>query len=291
MRNRNGDNRPPLGYVISTWAMRKTPYRMLGWAARIGGVIHYWLSAEKRRNYLANITPVYDFDRKRPPWRAFQNQALNVLELLKASSEPDDVLLSRMRLHGREHIDRALEGGRGVILATFHTGNWELSGLMLALKGYPVTTIAGEQLRPGWSEQVKALKERFGLKMIGPDDRLREIYRDLEQNRSVALHIDGDLFSGGHEVPFLGRTMRVPRGPAHLSRFFSSPVALTYCRRGARNQLDVYVEPALAPPKDAADERRLTLALVSRMEKCILDDPGQWCIFRRLKNTVDPLKS
>lgn len=286
-RQRNGNERPPLGYVVSTWAVSKAPHRLLGWAAQVGGLVQYCLSAKKRRHYLANTATVVSFDRKNPPWRAFQNHALNVLELLKAASESDDAILRRVRLHGAEHLDRALEEGRGVILATFHLGNWELSGLMLALEGYPISTIAGEQLRPGWSEQVKALKERFGIKMLGSDARLRELYRDLTSNRAVALHLDGDIFAGGYAVPFLGRTVRVPRGPAHLSRVLSAPVALTYCRRSEGNRLDVYVEPALHPPTGEAEERRLTGMLVSAMEKCILADPGQWCIFRKLQNAVD----
>jgi KDO2-lipid IV(A) lauroyltransferase len=255
---------------------------VLGVAARLGGWVHYLTAAEKRRNYKANLSPVVEFGPACPPWRAFQNQALNVLELLKVPSETNDDILGRMTLHGAHHIDAALERGKGLILPTFHSGNWELSGLMLSLVGYPVTTIAGEQLRAGWSDEVKALKERFGLRMAGENGHVRELYRDLASNRIIALHIDGDVFTGGINISFLGRTMEVPRGPAHLSRVMSAPMALTYCRRAPNGHLDVFVEPAIQPPVDRDGEQALTQSLMNRIEKCIVEDPGQWCIFRNL---------
>jgi KDO2-lipid IV(A) lauroyltransferase len=277
--------RPPLGYTLATWAVSKTSLDIIGGAARIGGVVHYFAAAHKRRSYRANLSPVVDFSEVSPPWRAFQNQILNVLELLKAPSQTDADILARMTLHGRRHIDTALEGGNGLILATFHSGNSELSGLMLSLEGYPITTVAGEQLRPGWSDEVKALKERFGINMAGGRHGARVLYRDLAANRVIVLHIDGDVFTGGIDVSFLGRALEVPRGPAHLSRVMSAPVALAYCRRDRDHHLDVHVEPAMPPPRDPAGEQKLTQSLMSRVEKCVVEDPGQWCIFRNLFGT------
>ncbi|MEJ2720881.1 MAG: lysophospholipid acyltransferase family protein [bacterium] len=273
---------PPIGYKLATWAVAKAPRRVLGAAAKIGGFTHYLAAAGKRRSYLANLSPIVRFHGDRPPWRAFQNQILNVLELLKVPSQTDSDILDRMTLHGHRHIDRALAGGNGLILATFHSGNWELSGLMLSLVGYPITTVAGEQLNPRWSDEIKALKERFGIRMADGRWRARALHRDLRANRVVVLHIDGDLFTGGIEVSFLGRRLGVPRGPARLSRTVSAPVALAYCRRRPDDHLDVYVEQAFAPPRSAEGERALTQMLMSRIEKLVVEDPGQWCIFRNL---------
>jgi KDO2-lipid IV(A) lauroyltransferase len=283
----NEDNMPPpLGYRLSAWAVSKTPHSLLGLAANAGGFIQYWLSGEKRRDYLSNIAPVARFTRQCPPWRAFQNQALNVLELLKAASQSNEDIVTRIALHGESNIDHALSAGKGLILTTYHTGNWELAGLALALRGYPITTVAGEQLRPGWSEQVKRVKERFGVRMVRTGGEIRTLYGDLRSNRAIVLHIDGDVFTGGYDVSFLGQSVTVPRGPAHLSRVLSCPLSLAYCRRSRGNRLDVTVEPAVTPPTDAAGEIRLTQTLMTRIEKCIVEDPGQWCIFRKLSRTA-----
>jgi lauroyl/myristoyl acyltransferase len=276
----------PVSYRVATSATRIAPSWTLRWVAGIGGFIHYWISPTKRRDYIDNAAQALRGARRCPPWRAFQNHALNVLEFLRAAAEDEPRFMEHMALHGGEHIDQALRGGRGLILATFHAGNWELAGLMLASKGYPITTVAGEQLRSGWSEPAKALKRRYGIRVVEHEEP-RLLYRDLQANRAIVLHIDGDLFTGGHDVAFLGRTLKAPRGPAHLSRVLRCPVAFAYCRRTTRTRLGVFVEPALEPPVDAAAEVRLTQTLISRVENCVLEDPGQWCIFRRLASGAE----
>jgi KDO2-lipid IV(A) lauroyltransferase len=248
----------------------------------IGGRLHYYLATDKRRNYLDNTARALESGGPHRPWGAFQSHALNVLELLKAVSQPDHAIAARLRLHGRDHIERALGRGKGMILATFHSGNWELAGLMLALCGYPITTIAGQQLRAGWSEDVKALKRRFGIRVLSTDASVRHLYRDLERNRVVVLHVDGDLFRGGIEVPFLGKSIRVPRGPAHLSRVMDSPLAFAYCDRRPDGVLDVHIEHPYETIDNRLGEEAVTKRVVERMENCILQDPGQWCIFRKL---------
>ncbi|UCH84043.1 MAG: lysophospholipid acyltransferase family protein [Candidatus Latescibacterota bacterium] len=282
MGKTNPKPRAPAAYRMTTWAVSKLSQRMLTATAQVSGLTHYLMASGKRRDYRSNLSPVVEFGPGCRPWRAFQNQILNVLELLKVPSQTDEDILNRMTLHGGSYIDATLGRGNGLILATFHSGNWELSGLMLSLAGYPITTVAGEQLRAGWSDEVKSLKERFGIKMAGETSGLRELYRDLEANRALVLHIDGDVFTGGIVVRFLGRTLAVPRGPAHLSRVRSAPVALAYCRRAPDDHLDVHIEPPMPPPVDADGERTLTQSLMSRIEKLVVEDPGQWCIFRDL---------
>ncbi len=272
----------PLSFVAATCLASRAPHWLLYAASRVGGALHYCLSAEKRRNYLANTSPLGAHPRHRP-WHAFQNQVLNVLEMLKAVSQDGDSVRRGVCLHGEEVLRSALERGRGLILATVHTGNWELSGLTLAGSGYPVTTVAGEQLRAGWSDEVRGLKERFGIHVVTPGPNLRHLVRDLHANRVVALHVDGNLFTGGIEVLFLKRRVRVPRGPARLSRITGAPVAFAFCHRTGRKKLNLVIEDAVAPPTTTQEEYALTRRLVRRVEQRIADAPGQWCIFRRIE--------
>jgi len=272
----------PRSFRAATWAAAKAPRWLVDCAALSGGWTHYVLSHEKRRNYLGNTKALFDTGVPGRPWQAFQNQALNVIELLRTVRQSNGEILSRVTLHGREHIDAALMRGRGVILTTFHSGNWELAGLALSLAGYPITTVAGEQLRQGWSDSVKRLKERFGIRIVSPSDSSRTLSRDLEANRVIVLHLDGDVFSGGAPVPFLGKEIDVPKGPARLSRMMNSPIGFAYSRRRPDRRLDVFVEPLLSPVSNADEEIDVTRALVSRVEKCIAEEPQQWCIFRKL---------
>lgn len=260
----------------------RTPHWLLYATSRVGGALHYWMSPEKRRNYLANTRSLPSPGRHRP-WHAFQNQALNALELLRAMARGAGDTHVDLSRRCEQTVRTALGDGNGLILTTMHTGNWELSGLALALRGFPVTTVAGVQLRPTWSDQVRVLKERAGIKVAGPGAGARELLRDLRANRVVALHLDGNLFTGGFEVLFLNRRVRVPRGPAHLSRLTGAPIAVAFSRRRSRRHLELIVEDPYPPPATADEEHSLTQRLVSRVEHRIAEAPGQWCIFRRIE--------
>ena len=290
MSGKQDSGNAPFLYRVSTWVLSMTPHTALVWAARAGGFLHWAIAPRKRSDRAANLAAAV-VETQCPPWRAFQTQALNVIELLATASGRDRGFLRRITLHGEEHLRRALESGRGVILATFHSGNWELAGLMLAERGYSITTVAGEQLRPGWSEEIKSLKHRFGIRVLNPGPELRALYEDVRPNGAAVLHLDGGLFTGGYNVTFLGRRIKAPRGPAHISRVLSRPVAFAYCRRTRDNRLHVWIEPAVEPPRSPREEIELTQSLMRRVEKGIVDDPGQWCIFRKLSDTVPPTKS
>lgn len=244
--------------------------------------MHYLLSTKKRRAYLANIASIVPHKREFKPWSAFQNHALNVLELLKAPHLDADAILERLAIHGRENLDRALEKYRGLIIATIHFGNWELSGLGLARLGYPITTIAGEQLNHGWSESIKDWKRSHGIRVLTPERSLRDLYRDLQSGRIVVLHMDGNLYSNGIPLTFLGKSVLLPRGPAHLSRVTGAAICLAFCTRRRRDHLDITIREAIAPPRSEADEIEITEMLAADFEECILSEPGQWCIFRKI---------
>ena len=61
--------------------------------AKLGGWVHYWTARHKRRDYLKNTSQAIDFSYPTRPWHAFQNHALNILELLKATSETDGQMI------------------------------------------------------------------------------------------------------------------------------------------------------------------------------------------------------
>jgi len=276
----------PLAFRLSARLLACLPPRALALLGRAAGALHYLLARTKRRNFAANTSQApLGRSSLRVGLGAFGNQAANTLELLGAAGGALEALLERFHLEGLEHLGRALRGGRGLVLVTYHGGNWELAGLALARRGFPITTVAGEQLRPGWSEAVKSFKGRYGIEVVSPGAALRRLYRALEQGRIVVLHLDGNLFTGGLDLPFLGGRATFPVGPARLARRTGSPVAFARClRRGS--WFWVQVGPPRDGPRDGEEEKRLLAELVAEMEKCVLDAPEQWCIFRRLVREV-----
>jgi len=119
-------------------------------------------------------------------------------------------------------LDKALESGRGVILALPHCGNWESAGVWLLDHGYPLSTVA-ERLRPeSLYERFVAYRESLGMEVLpltggarSPSDVLKDRLR--EGSRVVCLLADRDLTKRGIDVEFFGDTARMPAGPALLA--------------------------------------------------------------------------
>src|SRR5579872_50913 len=88
-------------------------------------------------------------DREVAAWtrRAFLNYARYWLEGARLPATGRDVVADRFLVEGEEHLVAGMEAGKGVIMALPHVGTWEWGGVWLAIRGYPMTSVA-EPLQP-----------------------------------------------------------------------------------------------------------------------------------------------
>src|SRR5215471_17529022 len=110
-----------------------------------------------------------------------------------------------IRLEGGEHFDAALRAGRGVLFATAHLGNWELSAFAHALLASPMNVV----VRPLDNPLIDALVERrralTGNRPIGKRDFARSILKALSSNQAVGILIDqNESLDTGVFVDFFG---------------------------------------------------------------------------------------
>ena len=135
---------------------------------------------------------------------------------------PADRLVSRVRVEGEEHLRASTgAGGRGLVAALMHMGNWDHAGAWATLTGVPVVTVA-ERLKPErLYERFLAYRQGLGMEILpltgGESDLLDTLSRRLRAGRLVPLLADRDLRSSGIEVQLLGEATRMPPGPALLA--------------------------------------------------------------------------
>ena len=133
-----------------------------------------------------------------------------------------DRVVGSVRVEGEHHLRaNVCTGGRGVVGALMHMGNWDHAGAWAALTGAPVVTVA-ERLRPErLYERFLAYREALGMEILpltgGGGDLLDTLSKRLRQGRLVPLLADRDLRSSGIEVDLLGEPARMPPGPAMLA--------------------------------------------------------------------------
>ncbi|MEV6060609.1 phosphatidylinositol mannoside acyltransferase [Nocardia asteroides] len=122
---------------------------------------------------------------------------------------------------GLEHLDAALERGRGVILVLPHSGNWDMAGVWL-VQHYSTFTTVAERLEPeSLFERFVAYRESLGFEVFpltgGEQPPFGQLADRLRDNRIVCLMGERDLTGKGVPVDFFGERTWMPAGAAKLA--------------------------------------------------------------------------
>lgn len=136
-------------------------------------------------------------------------------------------LNDRFRIEGREHIDSALQAGRGIVLALPHMGNWDAAGHWLSVQGYRMTSVAEALDPPELTELFLRHRRALGMGIVSLT-RGREVgeklARVLRDNQVVALVADRSVSGRGVPVQMFGATRHLPAGPGLLSLATNAPL-------------------------------------------------------------------
>lgn len=258
----------------------------LGYAlADLATGLHWVCFPGRRHAALANLAVILPRasrrDRARIAQRMMRSYNRMMYEFFRLPHLSREELLGSVDLVGREHLDRAIARGRGVVLTGTHLGNWELAGVMVAQLGYPLHAVAGVQLTRWLSGAVRAAKTELSITTIAPEDGFRKIMRALEHNDPVALMVDGNMYSHGHTVEWFGRPTPFPSGPGVLAQRTGALIIAGYCTRRGPGQFRVVLEPPLDPAAFATTAE-LHQAVAAIAERHIREHLDEWCIFRPL---------
>ncbi|MFM7718814.1 MAG: phosphatidylinositol mannoside acyltransferase [Actinomycetota bacterium] len=215
---------------------------------------------------------------------AFELYARYWFESFRLPAWSAEELERRTDVVGAEHIDAALEKGRGCVIALGHLGNWDAAGACIARRGYRVASV-NEALRPRrLFDLFREHREAFGVTIVGLDAPNLGVALAgfLERNMIVALLADRDLSGRGVEVEMFGATRRIPSGPASLALSSGAPLLLCSVAttgRGWRVRISAPLE--IEPTGDRKEDvRALTRRLAAGFERAIAEHPADWHLFQ-----------
>jgi KDO2-lipid IV(A) lauroyltransferase len=195
-----------------------------------------------------------------------------------------------IRLEGGEHFDQARQAGRGVLVATAHLGNWELSAFAHALMTAPMNVV----VRPLDNPLIDALVERrralTGNRPIGKKDFARSILKALAANQAVGILIDQNAaLENGVFVDFFGIPASAGTGFAKFAAHSGAAVVPGFALWSEQEQRYVLrFFPALPM---TGDTLRDTQTLQSKLEEVIREYPDQWLWIHRRWKTRPPGES
>jgi KDO2-lipid IV(A) lauroyltransferase len=216
--------------------------------------------------------------------RVFTNFASCLTESLITASDRRDRLMGI--LVADEHMMSAAREGRGLIIATAHTGGWQAAGPLLRnVHGADVIVAMAPERDERARELSDGARDRAGVRVVhvgtSPLDAL-PLLAHLRRGGVVAVQIDR-LPPGmrSREVTLFGAPFHVPEGPLQLAAVSGAPILPVFTRRLGYMRYEIVSSPPIyLPRKPAAAEldeaaRRITTV----METFLRANPTQWFHF------------
>jgi KDO2-lipid IV(A) lauroyltransferase len=185
-----------------------------------------------------------------------------------------------------ERIAEALARGRGVIVATAHTGGWQLAGSVLRDGHGARVVVVMQRERDGRAGAVQLrAQERDGVTIHHAGaDPLRSLALLEHLRRGGVVAVQADRAPSGmraREVELFGRPFLVPEGPLRLAAASGAPIVPAFSRRVGHRRYDILVEPALVVPgrPTAAELDSAARDVARAMERFLRENPTQWFHF------------
>jgi KDO2-lipid IV(A) lauroyltransferase len=204
-------------------------------------------------------------------------------ESLRLPHLAPSAVVAGVTTEGEEHVDAALEAGRGVIIAAPHLGGWEWGARYLVARGVPVTVAVEELSPPDVFDWFTAFRTRLGMGVVpvGPGAS-SAVTGALRAGHAVCLLSDRLVgATAGVEVDFFGARTKLPAGPVTLSVRTGAPVvaAAIYFGRGQGAHHIVFRRPLELGTGSLREVVRAgTQSLASQLEELVRREPTQWHI-------------
>ncbi len=261
----------------------------LGYAlCRLAGILLFLVHRDARRNALDNLRHVDPrlgpLAAPRAAARVFITVVTNYYDLLRLRSVDRDAILDLVELRGREHLDRALAQGRGVIILSAHLGNFNVVAQYPVLLGYRTAVIAERVQPPELFRYLTRLRSKLGIEVIPPGPAaLRPILRLLHQNGILLVAGDRHVAGQAHPTRFFDADALLPAGPVLLAMRTGAALIPAYTVRLSTRRSLVVIEPPIDLVRTGGIDRDLAENLARttrRLEAMIATDPGQWAVLQ-----------
>lgn len=266
--------------------MKSLPLGFALWLGRRLGELAFFLHPGNRRKVFAHVRiafgPEMPFHKiKQLVIEIYRHYGQNIVEVACLSKFASMGMNDHVQIEGREHVDRLLQQGRGLIFLSIHSGNWELSNMAGSLCGHPYNMVANylEHVNKV-ADLLDSWRKSAGCRIINPGVGGREIIKALKRNEIVTLVADQGG-SDGLMVPFFGRDASMSTGAIRIALKYDVPVCLVDIARLKSGRHCLRVMPFdLRRTKDTEkDLRENMLRVMAQFEAWTREHPAEYLWF------------
>lgn len=219
----------------------------------------------------------------------FVHYGLLVVEFLRIRLLRASPLESAVQFQGEDHLREALAEGKGALILSAHLGNYDVSAVALALRGFPMMIVSKplklKAIERFWMEERSA----SGLEISLSHGSIRDILKALRAGKAVVFVLDQFASAEQVWVEFFGRPASTLPAPAVLTQRTGAPVLPIFAHRRADGTHGIEIFPVL-PFEECGDRDRTikhnTQRYTGVIEAAVRRHPEQWTwIHRRWKKS------
>lgn len=217
----------------------------------------------------------------------FRNIGRLLVALAKFPSIRRDNVKQWIRYEGLDNYWRAKEKGKGVLVATAHLGNWELSAFSHALMSEPMNVMVRPLDNPLIDRMVETRRQMSGNKLIFKKEAVRTVLRALQQNEAVGILIDQNTTpQEGVFIDFFGKKACASSAFVKLAAHSGAAVVPGFALWSETEQK--YILRFFSEVEMNGDVTADTQRIHSLFEEVIRQHPDQWMWIHRRWKTRPP---
>ncbi len=227
--------------------------------------------------------------------RAMRSYARYWQEAFRLPAMDHRRIVTEHQIIGVEHLERARDEGRSIILALPHSGNWDAAAIwFIDWLGGPFMTVA-ERLEPeSLYQRFLDYRESLGMRVVpltgGPRPSAAVLREWHNSGGSSCLLVDRDFGRSGAQVTFFDRPTTMPSGPAVLAEQTGAAIIPAVCQFNGRGwRIVFHPEVPVAGPGRLRDRAPAAMQRVAdAFTASIGDQPEDWHMLGRIWADVGP---
>ena len=223
--------------------------------------------------------------------RMYGYLGMNVAELLRMKRASDEYYKTYVEWGELSHLHDTLKKGKGLLVLSAHTGNWDLLCSLAPHIGFPLTIITKDIKARSVNEYWMDIRRRFGLQFVPAHNSYRLCLTDLKRNEVVGFVLDQNMIDvEGIFVDFFNKPACTSPGLAYMSAQSGAPVVPVFAERLQGGRHRMHILPPIDPPPNREPEtiRQYTQLYTKVIEDFVREHPEQWIWIHRRWRTVLP---
>lgn len=269
------------------------PIKFNLWLGRQFGTVVYLVNTDRRIIGYTNLRAAFCKEKtpgelKRLIKNVYKNLTQTFLEILSLTKVNKKYINKYIEVINAEDKYQYANHPHGVILLTAHFGNWELSGIVSSIKGFPLVILAREQKMKRLNELINRLRESKGSKVVRKGITTKYIVKALHEGKIIGMTGDQDAGKMGILADFFGRPASTASGTARIAAKTGAIILPAFMARIKGPYHRLVLEEAIKIKKGEDIEPYL-VRYNKLLEKYVRMYPDQWLwLHRRWKSS--PIK-